>query len=620
MNAQLPRLTGFVSSCFGGGRRWRRASLGFAAAAGLTGLCVTPSAQAQSSGALDGEFSVQRFNPAPGSRNFITTRGVRHEGNMSLSLGLMASYAYKPFVLRSCLSETNCDDANAVQRQDIPVVESLFTGDLWGALVIIPRLQVSLRVPVTYSKGQGLSPEGRPAVDGLSGLAPGDAELEGKFRFYGEPSDTMNAGVAVFATGPLGHAVSEGAYIGDTSPGVGGRLIFDGMSGPFSVGLNLGGLWREAGRAGSVELGPELRYGVAAGYKVSPLLRVVADGFGSTKFSSRNGTNALEIDGAVQVTPSGSPLVVTAGAGTGVVQGVGVPLVRGFLGVGLVFDRPDQDGDGIPDDEDQCPTVAEDMNGVEDSDGCPEGDLDSDGDGIPDSKDKCPSDPEDLDGFEDGDGCPEPGDGSPAVVPVADRDKDGVPDERDQCPDEPEDTDGFQDEDGCPDPDNDGDGIPDIKDECIDEPETMNGFEDEDGCPDVAPNQPKAAAPAPKLVEVTAEGIQILQRVEFENNKSKIKGKQSFAVLDAVVAVLKSNPGIKLVEVQGHTDNKGVAANNKKLSQERAEAVKKYLVGKGIAAERLTAVGYGDEQPVADNKTDKGRATNRRVEFKILQR
>ncbi len=99
--------------------------------------------------------------------------------------------------------------------------------------------------------------------------------------------------------------------------------------------------------------------------------------------------------------------------------------------------------------------------------------ADSDGDGIPDFRDECPMDAEDMDGFQDGDGCPDP-----------DNDLDGIPDGRDMCPDEPEDIDGFEDSDGCPDLDNDGDGIVDERDMCPDEPEDIDGFEDEDGCPD----------------------------------------------------------------------------------------------------------------------------------------
>ncbi len=166
----------------------------------------------------------------------------------------------------------------------------------------------------------------------------------------------------------------------------------------------------------------------------------------------------------------------------------------------------DRDHDGIPDRKDLCPGVAEDLDGFQDDDGCP--DLDNDGDGIPDVLDKAPLLPEDFDGYQDEDGAPDfdnDGDG------IADRDDlcpdepedydghfdqdgcpddfldadgDGVEDRNDQCPHQAEDMDGFEDDDGCPDPDNDLDGIPDSRDGCPDEPENYNGVDDGDGCPD----------------------------------------------------------------------------------------------------------------------------------------
>jgi hypothetical protein len=133
----------------------------------------------------------------------------------------------------------------------------------------------------------------------------------------------------------------------------------------------------------------------------------------------------------------------------------------------------DRDQDGIPDRRDACPGAAEDVDGYQDEDGCP--DLDNDGDGIPDAIDAAPLQPEDLDGFADEDGLPDP-----------DNDGDGILDQNDECPDEAEDFDGHQDNDGCPEEfyDADGDGIEDDEDRCPNSPEDMDGFEDGDGCPE----------------------------------------------------------------------------------------------------------------------------------------
>jgi outer membrane protein OmpA-like peptidoglycan-associated protein len=249
----------------------------------------------------------------------------------------------------------------------------------------------------------------------------------------------------------------------------------------------------------------------------------------------------------------------------------------------------DLDGDGIPDNVDKCPRVPEDLDGFQDADGCP--DDDNDQDGITDKLDKCPNEPEDRDGFEDADGCPDP-----------DNDKDGILDKDDKCPNEPEDKDGFEDADGCPDPDNDKDGIPDIVDKCPNEPGVAP-----DGCPKKY-----------NLVVVTEKKIELKQTVFFDTNRARIRA-VSFALLDDVAQAMKDNSTIK-VEIQGHTDSQGNDRFNLKLSQKRAEAVRRYLIKKGVTGDRMVPKGYGESVPIADNRTADGRSQNRRVEFVITSR
>ncbi len=249
--------------------------------------------------------------------------------------------------------------------------------------------------------------------------------------------------------------------------------------------------------------------------------------------------------------------------------------------------RPgDRDGDGITDDIDQCPDDPEDRDGHLDEDGCPETE-DTDGDGITDDDDLCPIEPEDRDDYLDTDGCPEP-----------DNDFDQIPDDADQCDNEPEDRDGTSDADGCPDPDNDHDNFPDLTDRCPNEP----GIEAEQGCPRVYED-----------VEITSTGIVIHQQIFFEFNRAVIQP-QSFHILDTVAQVLRDFPDIT-IEVQGHTDSRGNDAFNMRLSQQRSDAVRQYLINQGIASQRLTARGYGETSPIESNATNDGRAMNRRVEF-----
>jgi len=122
--------------------------------------------------------------------------------------------------------------------------------------------------------------------------------------------------------------------------------------------------------------------------------------------------------------------------------------------------------------------------------------------------------------------------------------------------------------------------------------------------------------PGPDKVILTPSNIAITDKVQFETGKADLK-QVSFSLLDEVVTVMKANTQIEEVEIGGHTDSTGSADFNRTLSQQRAESVMKYIVGKGIAKGRLTAKGYGPDVPVADNTTDQGREANRRVEFAI---
>ena len=123
---------------------------------------------------------------------------------------------------------------------------------------------------------------------------------------------------------------------------------------------------------------------------------------------------------------------------------------------------------------------------------------------------------------------------------------------------------------------------------------------------------------APTRVKVTAERIEILEKVFFEFDGDKIDDR-SIALLDEVAAILKQHPEILLLEVGGHTDSKGSDVYNQDLSQRRVNSVRQHLISRGVAADRLVAKGYGEANPIADNKTSAGRANNRRVEFTILK-
>ena len=236
---------------------------------------------------------------------------------------------------------------------------------------------------------------------------------------------------------------------------------------------------------------------------------------------------------------------------------------------------PDRDGDGVSDVEDKCADVAGTMK----YQGCPVPDTDKDN--INDEEDRCP----DIAGTAKYNGCP-----------VPDTDGDKINDEADMCPDKP----GPVEFNGCPIPDSDGDGVNDKEDKCPQE----KGLPGNNGCPEIKK-------------EIIEKVTYAAKEIFFETKSEKLSS-QSFAALNDVVTILKNNPRLSL-QIEGHTDNVGTEAFNLTLSERRANAVRQYFVEQGIEGERLKATGFGQNKPIADNKTAAGKAKNRRVELKPIQ-
>ena len=212
----------------------------------------------------------------------------------------------------------------------------------------------------------------------------------------------------------------------------------------------------------------------------------------------------------------------------------------------------------------------------------PEPPKDSDGDGVLDDMDQCPNTDPGI-----------PVDANGCALPPADSDGDGVPDEDDRCPNTP--VGQPVNAQGCPN-DSDGDGVLDARDQC---PDTTPGVAvDVNGC------------------EIKAE-IR-LPGVNFETNSDRLQAGAS-AVLEDAAETLRRNPTL-VVEVAGHTDDRGDAAYNEGLSARRAETVEAFLIERGIDAARLSARGYGEVRPIADNETAEGRAQNRRVVLRVVER
>ncbi|HWU86536.1 MAG TPA: OmpA family protein [Kofleriaceae bacterium] len=599
-------------------------------------LAASP-ARAQEAGSID----LNVFRPAIDSRGYLTINASQVLGHNELSFGLGAlDWGHNLLKLDAAPNSYSIDN--------------IFTATLIAAygLKLGPlELELGGSVPLRIMNGDRDPDTGVGTTNlkeyKLDGQGLGSIGLHLKTRFL-KTSRPPHVGLGVIASVFLPTANPTQRFLGEEAavPQVIGILDKEfGRLGRLRLALNGGIRVRKTttftnsdpGPDGApvtgqrVIVGAEIPYGVGFAYAISKQrFDVVLEAYGTLPLGDNENYQPLEALGGVKLYLARNSFL-SLGAGRGLLPGKGAnPDFRGMIGIVFepnIGDRdgdgikddvdkcpdnpedfdgfededgcpdPDNDRDGILDEDDKCPNIPEDKDGFQDEDGCPEGDKnDRDGDGILDNVDKCPDDPEDFDQFEDDDGCPE-----------LDNDKDGIPDADDLCPNVPEDKDGFEDEDGCPDPDNDKDRILDKDDKCPNEPETYNGLDDEDGCPDRG------------RVVVTDTAIEILDMVYFEYNRDIIKP-QSYSILDAVAATLQGNPSIQLIEIQGHTDERGDDAYNLDLSDRRAKSVEKYLAGKGVDAKRLTAQGYGETQPLDRNHNEAAWAKNRRVAFLILKR
>ncbi|NBC40581.1 OmpA family protein [Corallococcus exiguus] len=570
------------------GRRFRRAGDFLARAGGALAVFVMAlfagtSAHAQAT-AVSQAIDVQQYKPGPGIADVLAVHGAKVQRHLGWNVGLSVNYADKPLNFFDPRSDTYVTS----------LVKSQVGFDLMGAVGLFDRFEIGVVLPITI---QGS--ENSPAVDssfanGVGGGGIGDLRLIPKARLL--DGDDYGVSVVLPISLPTGGASD---FLGGSGVSVNPRVVAE-YGKRFRILANVGVDLRKSEQLRNLNVGSALAYGVGAEVPLGDLpLAAQASLVGAMGFKQQNEEERpLELLAALKYrAPTG--LSAQVGAGPGLTHGYGTPTFRVLASV--AYSAPERAAEPRP----VCPEGPEDFDGFQDQDGC--ADPDNDGDGILDTADQCPNEPETVNGFEDEDGCPDTKPVPPPPAPV-DSDGDGIMDPDDKCPNAPEDKDGFQDEDGCPDPDNDKDGIPDVADKCPNEPETINGVDDEDGCPDKG------------KVKVLVEGerILILEKVYFATNKDVILPR-SFPILKQVAAVLRANPQVELLRVEGHTDSQGNDAANLDLSKRRAASVKTFLMNEGIAGERLESEGFGETKPVDTNKTAAGRENNRRVEFNITR-
>lgn len=458
------------------------------------------------------QVDIERFKPAVTHDGFVNaeTSGTRDAGDR-WSFGAYLNYQRNPLI---------------ILNEDGEVVGAFVDGraglDVTASATIFGPLSIGLALPV-YGIQTG---DFDPSFAGL-----GDVRIVPKLRIL----DNRD-GLGLAITGEM----RAPTHTGDFSGGRRGfiahpKAVVDHLfDSGVRFGVNLGALLKQDDTFGNVTSASEFTYAAALGYRLGGRLgktELGVEGVGGVGLAEAQREEVpleLFLYGKHNLSHEWQ---ILGGPSFGLLRGFGVPTARGFVGVRFAPTKNDSDGDGVSNAQDKCPSVPEDIDGDQDSDGCPEEDKDTDQDGVPDKHDDCPG-----------------------------------------------------------------------------AKESINGIDDEDGCPDTGD---------PRVIYEEGE-LMILEAVEFEHGSSRVSSK-SDSLLSQVALMIKANPHIRKVRVEGHTDSSGPSDVNQRLSENRAESVKKYLISKGVSPSRLESRGYGESRPKVKGDAPEASAKNRRVEFIVKQ-
>jgi len=609
-------------------------------------------------------FQVNRYEPTAAGEWSLLVEHPWYSSTRYFAVGLTLNYAHNPLTYGLRFQDGSFGKTGAI-------IANQLIGHIDVAGSFLDRVLVTLSMPITmFETGDSMY-----GVSPSSGAAVGDPRLGARVRLLGQPysgAASLSLGADVWIPiNALANPPPFPAQTGDSGARVLPKLIGGGIWRSLMWSATAGYYYRpnsslsKLPSTNSNSMGAEVQFGASVKYANRELgLAVGPEVLVSTVVSNGRAfqRDSLGVEALLGVHYSiVKQIQLSVGGGTTFFQIPGAPDVRILTRLAYApwheKKAADRDDDGIADHSDACPDAPgvaskdpkkhgcplpndRDRDGIADPEdlcvevpagkhpdparpGCPLGDKD--GDGVLDPEDLCPTDP--MGKFPDParKGCP-----------AGDTDQDGVVDPEDQCPTEPMGKVPDPSRKGCPDKDSDGDGVFDTLDQCKDVhaglmPDPMRAgcpspdrdadsiADPVDACPDKkgAPSADPKKNGCPGLVIVENGQIVILKQVFFATNKDTIL-KTSYPVLDAVATALKAFPHIKKVRVEGHTDNQGKADYNTDLSDRRAKSVMAYLIVKGVEATRLDAKGFGPSKPIADNKTAKGKALNRRVDFLIV--
>ena len=390
---------------------------------GWAALVLVAGAATSARAQVSDELGIERFRIAIDRAGLLDVEWAGVPGHMSWGAGVLVGFAHDPLVVYD-------RDMNAVDR----IVEGRLTTTLVGSLALFDRMQLGATLDIVGHQTGNPTPV--TMIDDWAEAGAGDARLVAKVLVAGGARYQLSFVPAL--TIPLGAA---GSYLREPGVGFAPALALSSTIGRVRVAMNGGYHLKPRVETAGLVSDDEAFVRLGAGVTLGPVMAPHAELWWSSSVATPladadKNQVAVEmlLGGARQVTAAVSVFVA---GGVGLDNGFGTPDWRALGGVRFEVASGDRDGDRVAGAADRCPDVAEDSDGFEDGDGCPE--LDNDRDGVADANDRCPE-AEDKDGFQDDDGCAD-----------LDNDGDRVADAQDRCPAQAEDVDGFQDDDGCAD-------------------------------------------------------------------------------------------------------------------------------------------------------------------------